>query len=101
MKITIQSIRFDAAERLQVFIQEKFGKLDRIHDGIVDIQVYLKLEKNHQQGNKVVEVKVLVPSQTLVATSQKPTFEEAVDNCLDQIKRQLIKHKEKALAEQQ
>ncbi len=99
MKITIQSIHFDAADRLLEFIQTKFDKLSQLYASIIDVQVFLKLEKNNEQGNKIVEVKVLVPGQTLVASSQNKTFEEAVDSCLEQIKRQVVKYKEKTLAD--
>lgn len=99
MKITIQSIHFDAADRLLEFIQTKFDKLAQLYASIIDVQVFLKLEKNNEQGNKIVEVKVLVPAQTLVASSQNKTFEEAVDSCLEQIKRQVVKYKEKTQAD--
>jgi putative sigma-54 modulation protein len=95
MIVTIQSIHFDADVRLKDFIQSKLSKLRQYHDGIVDAQVYLKLDKNHEVGNKVVEVKMLVPSNTIVSTQQARTFEEATDLCVDQLKRQLVKTKEK------
>lgn len=98
MKTTIQSIHFDADYRLLDFIDSKLSKLDQFFDSIQGAEVALRLEKNKQEGNKVVEVKMLVPSQTIVASHQSPSFEEATDHCVDQLKRQLVKYKEKMRA---
>lgn len=95
MNIQIQSIRFDADIKLVNFIQEKLQKLPQFFDRIVDVQVFLRLDKNHESGNKVVEFKVNVPNSTLLATHQAATFEEAVDLVIDNMKRQLTKYKER------
>jgi putative sigma-54 modulation protein len=97
MMLTIQSINFEATDRLEGFIRSKVGKISGLHDRITDTKVYLKVEKNKSkdQGNKVVEMKVLAPNVTLHASEQCRTFEEAADLCVDQIRRQLIKFKEK------
>lgn len=98
METTIQSIRFDADQKLKTFITEKTDKLSQFFDGIIAAQVYLKLDKNHERGNKVVEYKLLVPQTTLVASHQAPTFEEGVDACIEQLSRQINKYKEKLRA---
>jgi putative sigma-54 modulation protein len=95
MNLTIQSIHFDADIKLLNFIQGKTEKLSQFYDRIVDVQVSLKLEKNHELGNKIVEFKVNVPNSTLLATHQSPSFEEAVDHSLENMKRQLKKYKER------
>lgn len=95
--LTIQSINFEATDRLEGFIRNKVGKISSVHDRITDTQVYLKVEKSKskEQGNKVVEMKVLAPNVTIHASEQCRTFEEATDLCIDQVRRQLIKFKEK------
>ncbi len=95
MKTTIQSIHFDADKKLLEFINTKCDKLDKYFDAIIGSEVYLKLEKNKTSENKVVEIKINVPSNTLLAKEQCKTFEEAVDNCVDNLKNQLVKFKEK------
>ena len=95
MKVTIQSIHFDADKRLLEFIQTRCDKLDQYFDGIIDAQVFLRLEKNDEQGNKVVEIKVNVPNQTLLSKEQSRSFEEATDECISQLKRQITKYKER------
>lgn len=94
---TIQSIDFDAASTLESYIKNKLSKLEQFSSNILDIQVYLKLEKNKNkdEGNKIVEIKVMVPQNTLVSSSQAKTFEEATNVCVEHLTRQLVKHKEK------
>jgi putative sigma-54 modulation protein len=93
MNVNIQSIHFDADSRLLGFIETKCAKLTQFFEGLVDLQVYLRLEKNKSIGNKVVEIKALVPGTTLVATEQSPSFEEATDKAIDGLRRQLLRYK--------
>ncbi len=95
MKVTIQSIHFDADQKLTSFITTKTQKLTHFYDSIVDAQVFLRLEKDATHGNKLVELKLNVPNSTLMATERARTFEEATDQLMDQMKRQLTKYKEK------
>lgn len=95
MNITIQSIHFSADSKLRDFIEDKSKKLVDFYDGITDIQVSLKLENKDDNGNKLVEYKVLVPKDTILASQKGRTFEEATDVVLDNLKRQLKKYKAK------
>jgi putative sigma-54 modulation protein len=95
MKTTIQAINSEISPTLKHFINAKLAKLEQFYDSIVDVQVYLKVDKNDTAGSNVVEIKVLVPSTTLIANEQGKSFEEATDLCIDNIKRQVKKFKEK------
>jgi len=97
MVATIQSIDFDAASTLTTYIESKLQKLEQFSAQIHDAQVYLKLEKNKNKdvGNKVVEIKVMVPQNTLIASFQAKSFEEATNACVEQLSRQLVRYKEK------
>jgi len=95
MNITIQSVHFDAAERLEQFIQQKVGKLDQFFEGIIKAEVILRLDKSESLENKVSEISLDIPGQKLFAKKQSKTFEEAVDLSCDALRRQLEKRKEK------
>ncbi|MCS6904082.1 MAG: ribosome-associated translation inhibitor RaiA [Bacteroidia bacterium] len=95
MRVTIQSTNAEVSPTLKEFINNKLAKLEQFYDSIIDVQVYLKVDKNNSAGNNVVEIKVLVPSNTLIANEQGKTFEEATDLCIENIKRQVKKFKEK------
>ena len=95
MKLTIQSIHFDAADRLKDYVQQKLDKLDQYFDRITDGDVYLKLQNEVKGANKLVEVGLRVPGERLIASEQGSTFEEATDLVADKLKAQLIKYKDK------
>lgn len=98
MKISVQSLHFDADKKLLQFIQQKCDKLDTFFDQIMDGTVTLKLEKDHEHGNKFVEIVLNVPGGKLVAKDQCKSFEEAVDLTTEQLRKQIVKHKEKLRA---
>lgn len=97
MKLQIQSIHFDADQKLIDFIQKKMDKLDTFHDKIHDGEVFLKLDANNEKGNKVVNVKLNIPGNAIVVKDQKASFEEAVEHIYDVLKNHLAKAKEKTL----
>lgn len=95
MKITVQSIHFNADKKLLAFIQKKANKLDLIFDQIISAEVYLKLEKTEDEQNKITEIKLTLPGNQLFAKEQCKTFEEATDLAIESLRRQVDKHKAK------
>lgn len=95
MNVKIQSIKFDADKKLIDFINNKLGKLLKFYDAIIGAEVFLKLENTQGEENKIVEVKLLIPGNDLFVQRQAKKFEEAFDDCLEVLKRQVTRHKEK------
>ena len=95
MEIKINAVGFSESSQLEDFIQKKISKLDKYHDGIIGSEVTLKLEKDDNLENKVVEVLLNVKGQEVFAKKNAKKFEEAVDELYDVVKRQLVKIKEK------
>jgi putative sigma-54 modulation protein len=95
MKITVQSIHFNADTKLLDFIQEKVDKLVHFYDQIISGEVFLKLDKANDTQNKIVQIKIQLPGNDIIAKEQRKTFEEATDLCMDSLSRQIKKHKEK------
>jgi len=95
MNIKINAVGFSASTKLEEFIQKKFSKFDRFSDDILGIVVMLKLEKDDNLENKVVEVSLNVVGQDVFAKKNAKTFEGAVDGLVDVISRKLVKIKEK------
>jgi putative sigma-54 modulation protein len=98
MKLQIQSIHFDADQKLLDYIQRKCDKLDQFFDNIIDGQVYLRLERKGEHSLKSVEIKLNVPGSPLMATQESFSFEEAIDLVTESLKRQVKRYKEKLRA---
>ena len=95
MDIKLKSIHFDATDQLKAFIEKKTAKLEKSFEDIQTVEVQLKVVKPATALNKEVGITVNVPSQTLYVEKTCDTFEEAVDQCVDSLKVQLTKFKEK------
>lgn len=98
MKLQIQSIHFDADKKLLEFVQKKLDKLDTFHDRILDAEVFLKVDNGEKKENKLINVKVNIPGNSLIAKEQAATFEEATDKVVENLKAQIKKQKERAAA---
>lgn len=95
MEIKIQSIRFDATEKLQAFIEKKVAKLEKSYEDIQKVEVQLKVVKPATAQNKEVSLTVTVPGSTLFVEKVSDSFEESTDLCVDSMRVQLQKFKEK------
>ena len=99
MKIRVQSIHFDADGRLLQFIQDKVDKLLHFYDNILGGEVFLRLDKSSDMKNKIVQIKIQLPGNDLMAKEQCRTFEEATDLCVETLSRQIKKHKDRVKGE--
>ena len=95
MNIKVHSIRFDADKKLLDFVNAKISKLPTYYDDILGAEVYLRLDKDSDRENKVVEVKLEIKGSSLFAKKQCKTFEEAADQVSEALIKQLKKYKNK------
>ena len=95
MEIKIQSIHFDATEKLEAFVQKKAEKLEKTYEDIQKVEVQLKVVKPATSLNKEASITVVVPGNKFFVEKTCDTFEESVDLCVDSLKVQLTKFKEK------
>lgn len=95
MKIQTTAVHFTADQKLLSYVEQKATKLSHFFDRIIDASVFLKLENSGQVRDKIVELKLNVPGETLIATEISKTFEAATDLAVDNMKRQIKRHKQK------
>ena len=95
MDIKIQSIHFDATEKLQAFIEKKVAKLEKAYEDINNVEVQLKVVKPATAQNKETKITVTASFTTLFAENTCDSFEEGGDLAVDALKVQLARFKEK------
>lgn len=95
MNIKINAVKFKAEPKLEQFVNEKVGKLERNFDSITACDVTLKVDKPESENNKIVELQLALPGQTLFNSKQANSFEEATLQAVDAMKTQLNKYKER------
>ncbi|MDE6871233.1 MAG: HPF/RaiA family ribosome-associated protein [Bacteroidales bacterium] len=93
MEIRVQSIKFDADQKLLDFVEKKVSKLPKFYDEITATEVSLSLLPDHE--NKNVKVHVRIPGNDLVIERNANRFEDAVVDCVDILKDKLVRAKEK------
>jgi ribosomal subunit interface protein len=95
MNITFNSVHFKADQKLESFISEKLEKLAKVHDGIIGYDITLKVENLDKPANKSVEIRAKIRGNDAIACKVAKTFEEAADEVVKALKKQLIKAKDK------
>ena len=95
MQVNIQSVKFDATEQLQQFINKKVANLEKMCSDIISIDVTLSITKRETINNKEVKIIVNVPKKQIAIGKICDTFEEAVASAVESAEVQLIKYKEK------
>jgi putative sigma-54 modulation protein len=93
MNVNINSVKFKTDQRLEDFINDKVDKLSGVYDGILGSEVTLKIDNVESPDNKIAEIRLLIKGNDLFAKKQSKTFEEATDNAVDALRKQLDRHK--------
>ena len=95
MKVNVQSVNFNADQKLIDFIQVRLDKLEHYYDKVIFADVYLKVQNTSDKENKVSEILLSIPGGDLIVKKTCRKFEECVDECVSTLQRQLKKKKEK------
>ncbi|CAL2085152.1 ribosome hibernation-promoting factor, HPF/YfiA family [Tenacibaculum sp. 190524A05c] len=91
--INIQFIRMNTSENLEMFILKKLEKVTKFYQNLIDINVYIKYENSSENKGRICEVEMKKPGLHLFASANENDYQIAVTNAIDQVKRQLDKHK--------
>lgn len=95
MRVSINAVKFKADQKLEDFIIEKVSKLSNLYEGVIGSEVTLRLETHDKVRTKVSEIRLLVKGYDLFAKKESDSFEEATDNAVEALRKQLARHKEK------
>ena len=95
MNIKIQSLHFTPHKKLNDFVNKKVSRLSHLYDRIESSEVCLKLDKSDKTENKVCEIRLIIPGNDLFAKRQSKTFEEATNETIEALQKQIEKVKTK------
>jgi putative sigma-54 modulation protein len=95
MKLVINTDGFDADAQLLDFFQTKADKLETFFDRIVQGEAYMRYNNTNGNDNKTVELKLFVPGTSLFSHHQASSWQEGIDEVVDQMRRQLKRYKDK------
>lgn len=99
MTVNIQTVHFDADEKLVDYVSRKLPKLNTFHDRILKVDVFLKLDNVvHNIKDKIAEIRVHVPRHDFFVKASSKSFEESFDAAMESIVTQIKRKKEKLAA---
>ncbi|MDX1935980.1 MAG: HPF/RaiA family ribosome-associated protein [Flavihumibacter sp.] len=99
MNVNIQTVRFDADNKLVEYVNRKLQKLSTFHERIIKVDVFLKLDNVvHNIKDKIAEIRVQVPRHEFFVKASTKSFEESFDTAIDSIITQIKRKKEKMAA---
>lgn len=91
MQISVTGHHVEVTEAMKNYVDEKFQRLERHFDQLIDIHVILSVEKLAQKAESTVQVN----GAKLFAEETQEDMYAAIDGLIDKLDRQIIKHKEK------
>ena len=94
MQTHITARHFKASQKLQDYATERVSRLLKFYDGITHADIILSQE-NTVVDPKTVEISVSVYHQKLTAHDVGGNHREAINKCVDSLRRQIIKYKDK------
>jgi putative sigma-54 modulation protein len=91
MQVSITGRHLEVTESLKAHVEDKISKLKRHFDHVTDVHVILSVEKMVQKAEATVQIS----GAKLFAEDHQEDMYVAIDNMVDKLDRQIIKHKEK------
>lgn len=91
MQINLTGRHVEITDSLREYVDSKFAKLERHFENINNVHVILNVEKLKQ----IAEAKIHLNGGEVFAVSEDDNMYAAIDQLIDKLDRQVIKHKEK------
>jgi len=99
MNVNIQTVHFDADNKLVDYVSKKLEKLNTFHDRIIKVDVFLKLDNVvHTIKDKIAEIRVHVPRHDFFVKASSKSFEESFDTALESLVTQIKRRKDRQAA---
>jgi len=93
MKLKFQTQGFTASEELTKLLYQKVAKLSQIFDKILVAEVKMSSVNSEVSESKLCNIRLIIPGNQLLANAQCNSFEEAISDAVEALKRQIEKRK--------
>lgn len=91
MNINLTGRHLEITPAIREHVTSKLGKIKRHFDNLIDINVILSVDKLQQKA----EATVHMSGKTVFAETDDVNLYVAIDNLIDLLDRQVLKHKDK------
>ena len=91
MHISISGHHVDLTDALRNYVADKFARIERHFDNVIDVHVVLTVEKLEQKAEATIQLN----GAKVHAEEVQPDLYAAIDGLIDKLDRQVLRHKEK------
>lgn len=96
MNLTISGHHLEVTPALRSYVTEKLDRITRHFDQLVDIKVLLSIENQKEKERRQrAECNIRVKGSDLFAESAHSDLYAAVDELVDKLDRQVVRHKDR------
>jgi putative sigma-54 modulation protein len=96
MNLTISGHHLEVSPALRNYVTEKLDRITRHFDQVVDVRVLLSIEKQKEKERRQrAECNIHVKGNDLFAESASADLYAAVDELVDKLDRQVVRHKDR------
>ncbi len=94
MNLTISGHHLEVTPALRMYVTEKLDRITRHFDQVVDVKVLLSIENQKEKERRQrAECNIHVKGNDLFAESAHADLYAAVDDLVDKLDRQVVRHK--------
>jgi len=94
MQLDLSGHHVDITDALREYTNTKFDKIKRHFDKVIDVHVILTVEKLEQKAEATIQLN----GSKIFAEDTQENMYAAIDNLVDKLDRQVVKHKQKLSA---
>ena len=91
MNLSISGHHLTVTPALREYVTAKLGRVTRHFDHVIDVQVLLSVDKLQQKAETTLRVR----GKDIHAEAVQPDLYAAIDQLMDKLDRQVVKHKGK------
>ena len=96
MNLTISGHHLEVTPALRSYVQTKLDRVTRHFDQVIDVSVLLSIEKlPEKERRQKAEVNLHVKGRDIFIESHHSDLYAAIDDLVDKLDRQVVKHKSK------
>jgi len=96
MNLTISGHHLEVTPALRSYVTDKLDRITRHFDQVVDVKVLLSIEnQTEKDGRQKAECNIHVKGNDMFAESAHYDLYAAVDDLIDKLDRQVVKHKDR------
>lgn len=96
MNLTISGHHLEVTPALRTYVTDKLDRITRHFDQVVDVKVLLSIEnQTEKERRQKAECNIHVKGNDMFAESAHQDLYAAVDDLVDKLDRQVVKHKDR------